>query len=88
MIFIVLKHHKDYPIASKHCVMLAKLGFKIHIHAVGLSFEEVVVMLLGSVHVSTCELYRIVPGKHPYPHKHPPPNFMVFRGPPCNHPPC
>ena len=55
--------------------MLAKLGFNIHIHAVGLSFEEVVVMLLGNDHVSTCELYSIVPGKWPYPHKRPPPNF-------------
>ena len=58
--------------------MLAKLGFKIQIHAVGLSFEEVVVTLLGNDHVSTCELYRIVTGKHPYPHKHPPPNFDIF----------
>ena len=57
--------------------MLAKLGFKIQIHAVGISFEEVVI-LLGNDHVSTCELYRIVLGKRPYPHKHPPANFEIF----------
>ena len=58
--------------------MVAKLGFMIHIHAVGLWFEGVVITSLGNDHVSTCELYRIVPGKHPYPHKHPLPNFDIF----------
>ena len=55
--------------------MLAKLGFTIHIHAVGLWFEEVVVTSLGNDHVSTCELYHIVPGKWPYPCKYPALNF-------------
>jgi len=58
--------------------MVAKLGFMIHIHAVGLWFKGVVITSLGNDHVSTCELYHIVPGKRLYPHKCPPPNFECF----------
>ena len=78
MIFIAFKiHHKGCSIARNLCA-IAKLGFMIHIHAVGFWFEGVVVMSLGNDHVSTCELYCIGPGKCPYPHKCQPPNFDSF----------